>query len=357
MARQYWAHVAFVIVLLGLLLASFFMLTPFLSAIAFALLLAYIFHPIQVWLTKKWNWPTINALIVSFLVIALVIGAMGFIASSLVSELNYIYQEYGTELSSGSFADDCSNETNIYCSVKEALGTVVDDDKIERYGTQAANGILSFISGTARRIVFGFPLFLLNVAIMLFVMFYAIRDGSSWVQSVKKAIPMINKHKNEIFERTDATLSALLYAQLLVSLFQGFLAGLGFWFFGVPNPVFWGVIMAVLSVIPVIGSWLVWIPASVQMFVQGYIADETGLIVNAIALAVYCAVVVGLADNLGRPFVASERANVHPMVVFIGTFGGVAAFGITGFILGPLLLAMTVVLVSIYIRESPHKHR
>jgi predicted PurR-regulated permease PerM len=185
----------------------------------------------------------------------------------------------------------------------------------------------------------------------MFVFFYFLRDGEDWIKTLKKAIPIARRHKEEIFSHTNGTLYALLYGQIITSLIQGFLGGLGFFIFGVDHPIFWGMIMAFVAIFPVLGAWLVWAPAATFLFLEATLTSDAGILARAIGLAIYSLLFVSLSDNFLRPYIVAGKANIHPLIVILGVFGGIAFFGLSGFVLGPLLLALFVVFLQIYMRD------
>ena len=148
----------------------------------------------------------------------------------------------------------------------------------------------------------------------------------------------------ELFAVTADTVHATVYGTLGIALLQGTLGGLIFWWLGLPAPLLWGAVMAVLSVLPVLGAALVWMPVAVFLALQGQWSD-------AIILTTFGMVVIGLVDNLVYPLIVKGRIRLHAVPVFIAILGGLIMFGVSGIVLGPLLLALTDELVKLWRRH------
>jgi predicted PurR-regulated permease PerM len=171
------------------------------------------------------------------------------------------------------------------------------------------------------------------VFIALYLAFFLIRDSNSVLHSVWHAVPLAAVHKKVLLEKFTTVIRATVKGNLLIAAIQGALGGLGFWYLGVSGAVMWAVLMAFLSLLPAIGAGLVWLPVAVYLL----LADEFW---KSLALVAYGVLVIGLVDNLLRPILVGKGTHMPDYIVMITTLGGMAVFGINGFVLGPVIAAM-----------------
>ena len=180
--------------------------------------------------------------------------------------------------------------------------------------------------------------------IMIFILFFFLRDRVRVLATLTRFLPLTRPETAELFKVTADTVHATVYGTLGVALIQGALGGLAFWWLDLPAPLLWGAVMAVLSVLPVLGAALVWMPAAAYLALQGRWSD-------AILLTTFGVVVIGLIDNLLYPLIVKGRIRLHAVPVFIAILGGLIVLGASGIVLGPLLLALTDELVKMWRRR------
>lgn len=344
MIKKNWAHTAFVVLIIALIGLSIFILASYGTAIIFGLILAFVIHPLYTALNKTFKRPTLTALVVSVLFVLAITVPLILVSQHLATDLNNVYGSIRNGFDVNLIPADCSDDNGILCKTLNVITTYIDQDELRAYAGQAASVIVTFLSANLRKVLLSIPAVALNIGIMLIVLFYTLRDGSGWLSSLQTALPLAKRHTNKLFKYTGDTLNAILYGQIITSLVQGILGGIGFWIFGVSNPIFWAIIMSFLSVFPLIGAWLVWGPAVIVLLISG----KTGA---AIGLAIYSGIFVSLSDNLLRPLIVAGKADIHPLAVLLGVFGGLAVFGIIGFVLGPLIIALTISLATSYHSE------
>ena len=177
--------------------------------------------------------------------------------------------------------------------------------------------------------------------IMIFILFFFLRDRARVLAAVTRFLPLTADESAELFKVAADTVHATVYGTLGVALIQGTLGGLVFWWLGLPAPLLWGAVMGVLSVLPVLGAALVWVPAAAFLAMQGQWSD-------AIILSAFGLIVIGLIDNLIYPLIVKGRIRLHAVPVFIAILGGLIVLGVSGIVLGPLLLALTDQLVTLW---------
>ena len=209
---------------------------------------------------------------------------------------------------------------------------------------KAAAGLAAFMAGLINRTSRNTLQFVVLLFITLFTMFYFFRDGGGMVRKLRSLIPLDREYKNAIIARFTAVSRATVKGTLLIALVQGTLSGLTLWIFGVGSPFLWGVVATLFSIIPLVGAWLILYPAAFFQAIQGNYWQ-------AIGIAVVTIVVIVNVDNLLRPRLVGQETGMHDLMVFFSTLGGIALFGPTGFILGPMVAALFLALLDIYSEE------
>jgi predicted PurR-regulated permease PerM len=185
--------------------------------------------------------------------------------------------------------------------------------------------------------------------VALFALFFFMRDKGGILRAMRRLVPLSPKETDEIFTRIHDTISATLTGHVLVRLIQGALGGLMFWFLGLPGALLWGTVMAIVSIVPVLGAFLVWVPAAIYLAL-------TGALLKALILTVWGALVIGSIDNILFPLLVGNKIRMHTLPIFFSILGGLIFFGAVGIVLGPTTLAVTMALLEIWRRRTEH-HR
>jgi len=250
-----------------------------------------------------------------------------YLVSELVSQVSGAYS---------SFQADSLNQVGDYVN-RITNGRVDLNEEI----TPTLDQIRKSIVGLAPNILGSISEFLLGMFIMFFVMFYGFREGHGFMAYLKDLLPLEAELKDSLFYELKTVTQAVLYGQVLTAVIQGGLGTLGLLVFGVKNWLFWGALMIITALLPVLGTPLIWVPAAVGLILDG----ET---TRGVALLVYGATIVMNIDNFLKPKLVSGRTKVHPVLILIGVLGGLSVFGFIGMLVGPLILAMLVALIKFY---------
>ena len=201
-----------------------------------------------------------------------------------------------------------------------------------------------WVSAALRRFMTGSLALATGWVIMAFILFFFLRDRRIVLATVERYLPFSQEEVHELYRTADDTIHATVWGTIGVGVLQGTLGGLVFWWLGLPAPILWGTVMAFLSVLPVLGAAIVWFPVAAFLALQGNWTD-------AVILTVYGTIVIGLVDNLVYPLVVKNRIRMHVVPVFVSIVGGLIVFGASGVVLGPLLLALTDTLVTLWRRR------
>jgi predicted PurR-regulated permease PerM len=200
-------------------------------------------------------------------------------------------------------------------------------------GAEAVGAIGTFLANSVSAATRGTVVFFFHFFLLLYTIFFLLKDGPRMLATVMLYLPLEETDKHRLLDKFAAVTRATLKGTLLIGLAQGGLAGLAFWVAGIDGVIFWTALMIVLSIIPGIGSALVWVPAVILLVAQGQVV--TGLL-----LAAFCGVIVGTVDNVMRPRLVGRDTKMHDLMILFSTLGGLIAFGAVGFIVGPILAAL-----------------
>jgi predicted PurR-regulated permease PerM len=181
----------------------------------------------------------------------------------------------------------------------------------------------------------------IEIFFVIFTMYYLFRDGNKIVSALPDVLPLERAQSEKIFARTREVISASVYGVLVIASIQGALGGLMFWILGLPSPLVWGVVMTLLSMIPMVGAFVIWVPAAIFLALSG-------CWVKAIILTAWGALVIGTVDNFLRPKLVGEKTKLHELFIFFSVLGGLKVFGILGIVLGPVVLAITLALLDVF---------
>lgn len=333
------------LVLLGATVVAFYLcflvVRPLLPALAWGLALAAVTHPLHRRLARRLRHPNLAAGLAVAVVAVVIVGPALFVAQQLLEQSITGLALLQREAESGRWRA-ITDRSPMLTVLVAWLG---------RLGNVGALG--QWISGLAAEqvpsLLRGSAWLLLQLLVMLFALFYFFRDWRPALGRVRSLVPLAPGEADEVLARTRDTLVASIYGKLAVSALQGTLGGLAFWALGLPAPVLWGLIMGLLSIVPVLGAFVVWIPAVALLALEG----SWG---KAALLLAWGTVVIGLSDNVVYPILVGTRLQLHSLTAFVAIVGGLLAFGASGVVLGPLILALTDALLEIWRRRTAGGH-
>lgn len=306
---------------------------PFLAALAWALALAAMFMPLHRWLESKLRAPSLAAAI-SVLGVGLVVAVpASFLGQRLIMESARGAETLRVKVESGEWRRVLEGQPRI-----ARLADWIDQ-QVDLPGT--VRTLATGLTSAAGAILKGSVIQVIGFFLTLYLLFYFLRDRRAALQSLRGLSPLSEAEMNRLFGRVEDTLFATVYGTLAVSVVQGLLGGLMFWWLGLPAPLLWGLMMALLAVVPVLGAFVVWVPAAAFLALEG----SWG---KALLLTVWGVVVVGGIDNLLLPILVGKRLKLHTILAFLSVVGGLMLFGASGLILGPVVLTITAVLLEIW---------
>jgi predicted PurR-regulated permease PerM len=307
-------------------------------------ILAYFAYPLYKWINKHFS-DTIASLVVCVIILALLVVPAVFIINVLVEDSYTTFNLIKEKLSVG-LLSEC---TNSLCQRVESL---IQLPSVKGQIQTVTEFLTSKVFQLGSQFLLSLPRFILNLFVMFFTLFYFLKHGKHFLVKISKYLSMQKKEYAYILSRLSEIVHGVVYGYLMVALIQGALGALGFLIFGVSSPFFWGLIMALFALIPILGTGVVWVPASLILFFDGMIQSSNSLMFKGIGLFLYGLLIVSTIDNILKPKLISEKAKVHPVIIMIGVFGGLLLFGPLGVIIGPLVLATTQVVFETYLNKK-----
>jgi predicted PurR-regulated permease PerM len=335
---------AFLITLSVVTVVFGILLMPFWAPLLWACIIAVLFHPMQVWLGRRWgDRRNLIALTTLLACVVLVVIPVLLILASFLNQALAIYEQIeGGQLKPGQYIEQVRQAFPGLQGLLERFD--IDMDTLRENAASGAVAASQFLARNALAFGQGAFGFVLQLALMLYVAYFLLRDGRVLVDKLIHALPLGDERERLLFQKFAEVARATVKGNLLVALVQGMLGGLIFWILGLPAPLLWGVLMTALSLIPAVGAGLVWLPAAIYLYAVG---DW----ISATVLIAYGVLIIGLADNVLRPILVGRDTKLPDWMVLLSTLGGIAMVGINGFVVGPLIAVLFVAFWQIFSRE------
>ncbi|MGH7774909.1 MAG: AI-2E family transporter [Candidatus Binatia bacterium] len=348
MNQNWLVTIFFFTLLLVILYLAFLILSPFLKAITWAAILAIVVYPAYAWLLKLLRGKaTSSAFIVTILITLLILfpafriaGFLSQEALELAGTVRGLANSDEIELWKGKpWVESLLRFWETISYQFASFG--VDLKKVVIQGAQLASG---FLVSQVKEVAQDVFVFVVNFIVVLLSFFFFLRDGKYFCDSIRRLLPMDPEHQAHLFENIVNSIFAVIHGCLIVAIIQGLLAGLAYWFLGLPFAIILGGATAFTALLPIGGSTLISIPASAYLFIQGFYLK--GIILLAWSLGI-----VGTIDNVLKPLLIGNRLRLPILFLFFSILGGLALFGALGLILGPVLFALLAALLDLYMKE------
>ena len=326
---------AFLLLLIIVTVAFGAILWQFHGAVFWGVILAILFAPLHRKLLRRMPRRTnLAALCTLGLCLVVVILPMTAITISLIQETTAVYERVRSgQLNFGMYLQQVISalpDWAVNLLDKLNLTSFADvQTKLSSVAVQASQ----FVATQALSIGQNTLEFVVSFGLMLYLLFFLLRDGTSLARRIGQATPLDESHKQQLVEKFTTVIRATVKGNIVVAASQGALGGLMFWFLGIQGPVLWGVLMAFLSLLPAVGAGLIWVPVAIYFL-------ATGAVWQGLTLTAFGVCVIGLVDNVLRPILVGKDTKMPDYVVLISTLGGMALFGLTGFVIGPVIAAL-----------------
>jgi predicted PurR-regulated permease PerM len=325
----------FLILLTLVTLAFGAILWQFHGAVFWGVVLAILFSPLHCRLLRHIpKSPNLAALATLVLCLVMVILPMALITASLVQEATGVYDRLKSgQVNFGQYLQQIIAALPAWAAgLLDRLNLTTLGElqgKLSSFAVQASQ----FVATEALNIGQNTLSFVVGFGVMLYLLFFLLRDGAALATRIGNAIPLAPEHKHQLSSKFTTVIRATVKGNIVVAASQGALGGLIFWILGIQGPVLWGVAMAFLSLLPAVGAGLVWGPVALYFL-------ATGATLQGVVLTLYGVGVIGLVDNVLRPILVGKDTKMPDYVVLISTLGGMALFGLTGFVIGPAIAAL-----------------
>ncbi len=314
------------------------MLQPFVAVLAWAAVLVIVFYPVHLRLLQRVKKPGICALLSCILVILTILVPVALVTIAVLNELSGAMSSLQATIAylldpASPYTGRVLGWASRYVDIEQLRSGQYIFDRLKGVSGQVAGQTLGFIGGLVGVIV--------QIFFVIFTMYYLFRDGDKIFATVRDALPLERAQATAVMARTRDVIGASVYGVMAIAVIQGLLGGIAFWALGVPSAIVWGVVMTFLSMIPMLGAFLVWVPAAAYLALAGHP-------VKAVLMVLWGTLVIGLADNFLRPKLVGERTKLHELLIFFAVLGGLQVFGVLGIVLGPVVLAITLALVEVF---------
>ncbi len=342
--QQKLAQSSFLILLVIVTLLLGWIMQPFFGAMMWAAVIAIVFHPLQNRLAPHFGKrKNLLALTILAFCTLMVILPLLLLTGSLIQEGRGVYERVQSgEIDTNTYVEKAKGHLPELQRLLRPLGADLSD--VQAYLTTAVKEAGSYM--TTQALTFGenAAQFSISFVLMLYLAFFFLRDGESLIELLIRALPLGDQRERQLLRKITDVTSATIKGNMVVAAVQGSLGGFIFWALGVEAALLWGVVMAFASLLPSVGSALVWGPVAIYFLLSGAVWQ-------GVVLIAFGAGVIGLVDNLLRPILVGRSTQIPDYLVLLSTLGGIAVFGLNGFVLGPLIAGVFIVFWDIFIRD------
>lgn len=332
----------FTLIMLSLILGflCYLVLRPFLTPLVWAAVLSIVFYPLYAFLIRYLRWKSISAAVTLAIILLIIIGPVSYLSVLLVSEIQHL----ATIIDKGEPASlqkvlENPNVVWVMDRVKvifgiegKDIGAIVSDNlsaMVKQLVGQITKGVRNVVS------VF------LNFVFMAFSIFFFLRDGPGFIKRLRDYLPFSEEQKDRLEFQVKGMVVSVIFGGVVVAVVQGLMGGTAFHFLGIKTPVIWGTAIAIMSFVPVLGTFSIWGPATVYLFLKGAIA-------KSFILLIVGTFGISMVDNILKPVIIGERTKMPTLVIFFSVLGGIKVFGPIGIIMGPLVVVLFISVFEIF---------
>jgi predicted PurR-regulated permease PerM len=336
-------NVVFFAVLGVVTLLFLYLLKPFFTPIFWAAVLASIFRPLYRWINGKLERPNLSSSLTLIAIVLIIIVPATVIGSLLVSESIQIY-------------NSVSKDTSVLeTKVRHVIGLFADNPYLKRIPldqsfiiekfSEGAKSVANYLFVHLTNLTQNTLIFLVQFGVMFYTLFFFFRDTDRILAGIMRMSPLDQARTKILYRQFTTTARATLKATIVLGGLQGISGGFIFFLTGIEGSVVWGLLMTVLAILPGIGCAIIWAPAGLIMLLSNHLWE-------GIAILTFGVLVIGLADNLLRPVLIGTDVEMHPLLIFLSTLGGLIVFGLSGFVIGPIIVALFLSIGGMYDKFS-----
>jgi len=330
MDETYFKKTITVIILVLLIVLSFLVIRPILISIIMGLILAFIFAPVYNWLNRYIKQRDISTILIILFSLLIIILPTWFLTPILIKETFTIFQatqkiDFVTPLKSIFPALFASEQFSV------EIGAILSS-----FTTKVTNSLVNSFSN----IILNFPTLLLQFTVVLFTFFFVLRDKERVLEYVKTLLPFSKEVEEKVLNYTAGITASFIYGQIIIGIIQGIILGIGLFIFRVPNALFFTFFAVIVGILPILGTSIIYIPVAIYFFLSGSIVSAWGIIAFGI--------ISSSIDNFLRPLIVSKKTKISSAILLIAMIGGLFFFGVSGLLLGPLIISYLLILLEVY---------
>lgn len=326
----------------------FRLLSPFITVIFVAAVLSIAFYPLYNRIKSFLKgWERLASFVTCLIVILITVVPLTVFTILMAGEAVDTYEVIQQKVDSGVFDKYLQWQNGgFFYDLNERVKFVIDLEKIDMKKTivDMAQSLSTFLVSQTANFVKSISSLILNFFIMLFSMYYFFKDGKRLTEKIKSMSPLPSLYETQLFDKITAMSKAIMLGVFLTAILQGLAGGIGFAIAGISNPVFWGTAMAFFSLVPLVGTAIIWVPAAAVLAILGSSWA-------ALFILIWGVVVIGMVDNVARPYLIGGKAHTYPLLTFFVILGGIWTMGIKGVVIGPLVLMILMSFLHIYEAE------
>jgi predicted PurR-regulated permease PerM len=319
-----------IFVLLALVVLAFFLLKPILISIILGILLAFLFLPLYNLTVRLIRSRNLAAFLMCILLIALIVIPIWYLAPIVINQSIKFYM--------------ASQQLDLITTFKHIFPSFF---QTEQFSAEIGSAIQSFVTKSTNAMmnsfsnfILNFPTIFLQFLVVFFTFFFVLKDSKGLVDYIKSLLPFSKEVEKKIFTSTKSITMSILYGQVVLGIFQGIIAGVGFFIFKVPNALLLTVLAVIAGILPIIGTAIIWIPVAIYFLIAGNTFSAIGIIIFGL--------ISTIMESFFRPLWVSRATKINSSVLLIGMIGGIFMFGVLGIILGPLILAYLLIVLEVY---------
>lgn len=340
--HQYQKVVPLILFALALVLL-YNLILPMITILLSSTLLAYVSFPLYTRIRKKIPIESLSIILSLIIVVIVILIPFSFLAFEITQQGYYFYNSLSTTISKGAlFGFGCTSADSEVCSLLnqaerfslERLSTFGFDKQLQKFLLIFEEKITAFI--------LSIPLIIAQIFLTLVIAYFILQGWRNILKKIVDLLPMRKKTIQRLIKEFGDIAHTVIYAQLFVAFVQGVVATIGFYLFGVPFPIFLGVVTAFCALIPAIGTAIIWIPASFYLILIGYFSHDYWILSKGIALFFYGLLIISTIDNILLTKIVHAKTQVNQIIVIIGVIGGASMFGVVGIFIGPILLPLLI---------------
>lgn len=316
---------------------------PFLVSLAWAAILVVVSYPVYEILARRWG-PKGASMASTVGVTLILIVPTLLVMTAFVRQAVDAVQSVQVGVQAGHY----SWVGVLWLKLQQRFPRIIPADLtglLHNYAEQAA----TFVAARLGTVLRHTAEFLFHLGVTVLALFYLFHDGDAIIARLRELLPFEEEHSNHMMRQSRDLIFATVTASLASAAAHGLLGGIAFWITGVQAPIFWGVMMGFFSLVPVVGSALIWVPISISLMAGGHLG-------RGISLMIVCGLIVTVVDNLIRPWLVSGRTEMSGLVIFISVLGGIGVFGMLGVVLGPIIVAMAGSILDVYAPSSSDRN-